>query len=123
MDATGLPTTNVDCVETPGWAAMARMTPWVVSLLFHVGVFLVMLFLIMIVWNETPPVEIVVPLGVNPDSSTSFTDTSNDAQTNRTMPTTVRRITRQPVRADTGQQDNPLGVIGPAGPSVPATTT
>jgi hypothetical protein len=40
MDATGLPATNVDCVETPVWAGMARRTPWVISLLFHVGVFL-----------------------------------------------------------------------------------
>jgi hypothetical protein len=117
MNATGLPATNVDCVETPGWAAMARMTPWVVSLLFHVGVFLVMLFLIMIVWNPTSPVEIVVPLGVHDDSPTSFNTPANTPSTKRPTPTTARRPTHQPVRANAGQTDKLLNVMGPAGAS------
>jgi hypothetical protein len=97
---------------------MARMTPWVVSLLFHVGVFLVMLFLVMIVWNPTTPVDILVPLDVHSDSTMSFADPTNNPSTNRKTPTAARRITHTPVRKDTGQTDNPLSsVIGVAGVS------
>ena len=117
MDATGLPTTNVDCVETPVWAAMARMTPWVVSLLFHVGVFLVMLFLIMIVWKVDNIVDTIIPLSVNIDPTTAVDMPTNTSRTNQTTTAAARGIVRKSVSADTGQTDNPLDVMGPAGMS------
>jgi hypothetical protein len=108
---------ELDGSEDKFLAGVAKLMPWVISLLFHVGLFLIMLFLVMIVFIDDTPEEVIIPdavLSENPGSVSNPTQ----SQTKTKSTTSKRSLTKTTkVAADAGKTDKPLDIIGGGGNS------
>jgi hypothetical protein len=98
-------------------AGVAKLMPWVISLLFHVGLFLIMLFLVMIVFVDETPEEVIIPDAVLSENMGSVSNPSA-SQTKTKSTTSKRNLTKKTkVSADAGKTDKALDIIGGGGGS------
>jgi hypothetical protein len=98
-------------------AGVAKLMPWVISLLFHVGLFLIMLFLVMIVFVDETPEEVIIPDAVLSENMGSVSNPSA-SQTKTKSTTSKRNLTKKTkVSADAGKTDKALDIIGAGGNS------
>ena len=99
-------------------AVFAGMMPWVISLLFHVGLFLIMMFMVFVVFKGQSADEIIVPdavLSENPGGrmTESPTQTKTKSQSKVTKRKTFLKKTT--VSADAGKSKKPVDIIGVGG--------
>lgn len=98
-------------------AGVAKLMPWVISLLFHVGLFLIMLFLVMIVFVDETPDEVIIPDAVLSDNPSSVSNPSK-SRTKTKSTTSKRTLSKKTkVSADAGKTEQSLDIIGGGGNS------
>jgi hypothetical protein len=108
---------ELDGSEDKFLAGVAKLMPWVISLLFHVGLFLIMLFLVMIVFVDETPEEVIIPDAVLAENPGSVSNPS-ESRTKTKSTTSKRSLTKvTKVAADAGKTDKPLDIIGGGGNS------
>jgi DNA-directed RNA polymerase subunit RPC12/RpoP len=98
-------------------AAMAYIMPAVVSLFFHLGLFLIFALIAMIVITKKIPENITVPdaaLSPNPGGVINPGESNPEMQAQQPKPTDQRHHSRREssVPADTGKTDEKIQVIG-----------
>jgi hypothetical protein len=98
-------------------AGVAKLMPWVISLLFHVGLFLIMLFLVMIVFVEETPEEVIIPDSVLSDNPTPVSPSSASKSKSKSTSSKRNPIKSKRVSADAGKTDKALDIIGGGGGS------
>lgn len=96
---------------------LASTMPWVISLLFHIGLFLVMFFVVFMVVKQQESEDIIVPDAVMSDNPGGVmnprqtkTRTRNKSQTKRKK---FRRKTK--VSVDSGKTSKALSILSPGG--------
>ncbi len=94
---------------------MALVMPWVISLLFHVGLFLIMLAFVFLVASKRKPEDVIVPNlapSTNPGGSLRASKTRSRSASSSTTASksTVRRPTTSPSKSTSS-----LSVIGATG--------
>ena len=97
-------------------AVMAKAMPWVISLLFHVGIFLIMIFVVFLVMAPEIADEIIIPDAVmsdDPGGRLSPTKTTMSKTTSKTV--TKSRIRKETVSIDAGKTTKPLDIYGVGG--------
>ena len=97
--------------------AMAVIMPWVISVFLHLGLFLIMLFFVMVVVNDKIPDSVVIPDAVlnerNPGGVLNpKTQTLSRAQSERR--TVVKRYTKREERVDQGKTDKTVELLAPS---------
>jgi hypothetical protein len=91
---------------------MASAMPWVISLLFHVGIFLVMIFIMFIVITPSSTDEIIIPeVATIERSSGRFTPFNTIIPKPTPRPTIRKPVPQEEVSIDMGTTAKPL-VIG-----------
>jgi hypothetical protein len=97
---------------------LAEAMPWVISLLFHLGLFLIMMFFVFIVFQEDMPESVIVP-NAEPSENPGGRMTPSDmtAQMTKTTQQSQKRqfIRKTTVTADAGKTTTPVDIIGVAG--------
>ena len=94
---------------------MALVMPWVISLLFHVGLFLIMLAFVFLIEAKSKPEDVIVPdptLSTDPGGAlrVSRAKSQSSSRSATTAKSTVRRPTTSPSKSTSS-----LNVIGAAG--------
>ncbi|MBN1941845.1 MAG: VWA domain-containing protein [Phycisphaerae bacterium] len=98
---------------------LAGAMPWVISLLFHLGLFLIMIFIVFVVLQEETPEEIIIPDALM--SETPGGRMTPSEMTSKASKTTQQSQNRQFVRkkttlaADAGKTTKPVNLIGVGG--------
>ncbi|MCD4825569.1 MAG: hypothetical protein K8S55_13320 [Phycisphaerae bacterium] len=119
-DVACLPTDEALHDNGPGLALLAAAMPWVISLLFHAGIFLVMLFFIFLVTKPNVVQEIIPPPGVaeaNPIPKMASKPVKSNRK--RDKSSQAKNFTRQKQQASAAKSNVPLNVIGPSDMSSP----
>lgn len=91
---------------------MARAMPWVISLLFHVGLFLLMTFFVFLVIKNEPDDDIIVPSAIlteQPGATMVRAKASPNKSASKSK--TERKMRREKVQADSGETNKPLEAI------------
>lgn len=97
---------------------MATVMPWVISLTFHVGLALIMMFVAMIVIGNTYPEQITVPEAVfsqTPGGVMNPAERQQQLQTPKPQPSGRQRYARSESKIDTGKTAQKIKLIS-AGP-------
>lgn len=100
--------------------ALASLMPWLISLLFHIGLFLILVFVVFFTSTAPDPEDIIIPnefISENPGGRMS--PNPSKVKSHTTQKQTRKKRTRQKtkVTTDTGVSKNALSVIGTAGSS------
>lgn len=96
---------------------LAGAMPWVISLLFHLGLFLIMMFLVFLV-TQDPPEDIIIPdavLSENPGGR--MTPSQRRSQADQSAQQTQKRqfVRKTTLSTDAGKTTTPVNIIGVAG--------
>lgn len=99
--------------------AMAHIMPWVISIFFHVGLALIMMFVAMIAVSKSMSEEVVIPSDVLSETPGGSVSPGKDNPMERAaQPTPTKSMGESQndaaVPADDGKTDKPLKVIGSA---------
>ncbi|MBN1554131.1 MAG: VWA domain-containing protein [Phycisphaerae bacterium] len=97
---------------------LAEAMPWVISLLFHLGLFLIMMFFVFVVLQEETPEDVIIPDAVmseNPGGR--MTPSEMTAKASKTTQQTQKRpfVRKTSVTADAGKTTKPVDIIGVGG--------
>jgi hypothetical protein len=96
---------------------MAGAMPWVISLLFHVGIFLILIFVVMVVLHKPQPETVIIAdanFSENPGGRMNPGAISN--RVSRTATEQAKDFTRdEEVAREASQTDKPKNIIGAAG--------
>lgn len=97
--------------------AMASVMPWVISLFFHMGIALIMTFVVMIAYAKNVTREVVIPgeyMIDNPVSNVNPGKTNPDLKSSQPNPTETKQWSRQESDSsvDTGETSDKLEIIG-----------
>ncbi len=96
--------------------AMATIMPWVISVFLHLGLFLIMLFFVMMVPRKIPE-NVVIPDAVlnprNPGGVMNPKTKTLSKSTNRRR-TVVKRYTKREERVDKGKTDKTVELLAPS---------
>lgn len=99
-------------------AILAAAMPWVISLLFHLGLFLIMIFIVFVVFQEETPEDVIIPDAVmseNPGGRMTAGEMTARA-TKTSQQSQRRQLVRQTtVTADAGRTTKPVDIIGIGG--------
>lgn len=97
---------------------LAGAMPWVISLLFHLGLFLIMMFVVFVVLQDETPEEVIIPdavLSENPGGRMTPSEMTAKA-TKTTQQSQKRKFVRKTtVTADAGKTTKPVDIIGVGG--------
>jgi hypothetical protein len=99
-------------------AAMASAMPWVISLLFHVGIFLILLFIVMVVLRAKDPETVIVAdahMSENPGGKMNPGAVSTKVTTQSKQKVKKKFTRNESVSTDASKTDTPLDIIGAAG--------
>lgn len=99
---------------------MAGAMPWVISLLFHVGVFLILIFIVTIVMHTAESEELIVAdanWSENPGGQMSTTPVNTQVSDQATQKTETEYTPNESVNADANITDKPRDVFALGGSS------
>lgn len=99
-------------------AVFAGLMPWVISLLFHVGLFLIMMFMVFVVFKGQAAEEIIVPdavLSDNPGGRMTQNPTKTRTQSKSQVTKRKTFLKKTTVTADAGKTKKPVDIIGVGG--------
>ncbi len=94
---------------------LAVAMPWVISLLFHLGLFLIMVFVMFVVLQEAQTEEIIVPDAVmSDDPGGQMTPSDDYTKVVKTAKVSKKRkfIRRDKLSTDAGKTTKPVDIIG-----------
>jgi len=94
--------------------AMATIMPWVISVFLHLGLFLVMLFFVMVVVNNKIPPEIIIPdAALSLDSPGGVMDpkTATVSKSEADRRTVVKRYTKREDQVDKGKTEQTVQLL------------
>lgn len=102
-------------------AVLAGSMPWVISLLFHLGIFLILFFVVFVTIKTVEPEELIIPDAVLSDDpggrmSPNPTDSKTKSKSKSQQRKNVKRQTTK-VSADTGKTKKAVSIIGVGGAS------
>ena len=98
--------------------ALIKAMPWVISLLFHLGLFLTMIFVMFVILQEKQAEEIIIPDAVmsdDPGGRMTISDDYTKAEKTSSVSQKRKFIRRGKVSVDTGKTAEPLDIIGIGG--------
>ena len=99
-------------------AALTKAMPWVISLLFHLGLFLIMVFVVFVMLHEKQAEEIIIPDAVmsnDPGGRMTISDDYMKAVKTSRVSQKRKFIRKGEVTVDTGKTAKPLDIIGLGG--------
>ncbi len=99
-------------------SVLGKAMPWVISLLFHLGLFLIMVFVVFVMLQEKQAEEIIIPDAVMSDDPGGRMTISDDyMKAVKTSKVSQKRkfIRKGKVTVDTGKTARPLDIIGMGG--------
>ena len=97
--------------------AMAMIMPWVISVFLHLGLFLIMLFFVMVVVNEKIPDQVIVPDAVlNPTNPGGVMNpkTKQLSRSHNERRTVVKRYSKREERVDKGKTEKTVELLAPS---------
>jgi hypothetical protein len=96
-------------------AVMAKAMPWVISLLFHVGIFLIMIFVVFLVMAPENTDEIIIPDAVMSDNPGGRMTEAKTMSKTQSKTVTKSRVRKETVSIDAGKTTKPLDIYGVGG--------
>jgi len=97
--------------------AMAMIMPWVISVFLHLGLFLIMLFFVMVVVNDKIPESVIVPDAVlnerNPGGVMN-PKTQQLSKSHNERRTVVKRYSKREERVDKGKTEKTVELLAPS---------
>jgi Mg-chelatase subunit ChlD len=91
---------------------MAKAMPWVISMLFHVGLFLLMTFFVFLVMEAEQDDAPIVPNAILSETPGAMMVQAQESQNkSQTKTKTKRKMRKEKVQADTGETNKPLDTI------------
>lgn len=97
--------------------AMAFIMPWVISVFLHIGLFLIMLFIVMINVKTKIPENVIIPDAVlNPENPGGVMDpkTKELSRSQNEKRTVVKRYERREDRVDQGETEQKIELLAPS---------
>lgn len=97
--------------------AMALIMPWVISVFLHLGLFLIMLFFVMVVVPTGEPENVIVPDAfLNPDNPGGVMDpkTKDLSRAHEEKRTVIKRQERREDRIDQGKTERRVELLAPS---------
>ena len=97
--------------------AMAMIMPWVISVFLHLGLFLIMLFFVMVVADKKKPDSVIIPDAVlNPRNPGGVMNpkTRTLSRSHNDRRTVVRRYTKREDRIDKGKTEQTIELLAPS---------
>jgi len=94
--------------------AMATIMPWVISAFLHMGVFLIMLFFVMVVGNKKIPNSIVIPdaaLSLDHPGGVMHPKTETVSKSKNDRRTVVKRYTKREDQVDKGKTEQTVQLL------------
>ncbi len=97
---------------------LAGAMPWVISMLFHLGLFLIMMFFVFIVLQEETPEDVIIPDAVmseNPGGRMTQSEMTSKASKTSQQSQQRQFVRQTQVTADAGKTTKPVDIIGVGG--------
>lgn len=97
--------------------AMAMIMPWVISVFLHLGLFLIMLFFVMVVRGDKLPENVVIPDAfLNPRQPGGVLNpkTATLSRSYNERRTVVKRYTKREDRVDKGKTEKTIELLAPS---------
>ncbi len=97
---------------------MAGAMPWVISLLFHVGIFLILIFVVMVVLHKPQPETVIIAdanFSENPGGRMNPGAISSNVSRTATQEAHKDFTRDEALTRDASRTDNPKNIIGAAG--------
>ena len=99
-------------------AVLAGAMPWVISMLFHLGLFLIMMFIVFIVVQDETPEDVIIPDAVmseNPGGRMTPSEMTSKATQTSQQSQQRQFVRKTSVSADAGKTTKPVDIIGVGG--------
>jgi len=97
--------------------AMAMIMPWVISVFLHLGLFLIMLFFVMVVVNDKIPESVIIPDAVLNERNPGGVMNPRTKQLSRShneRRTVVKRYSKREERVDKGKTEKTVELLAPS---------